>query len=108
MVLGVLDNRQKAFEAHFAYIEEMAFTVATYRNRLLALWAGDLMGLSGAALDAYAQTVVQQSLTARAALDPVQRICRDLMAKGFSFAPEDVRARMDEFGAKAAAERAAA
>ena len=80
--MDTMENRERAFEAHFVFKEEMAFTVATYRNRLLGLWAGEQMGLTGGALDGYAQDVVHQSLSPQSALDPVERVARDLMAKG--------------------------
>jgi hypothetical protein len=102
-----LDARERAFEAHFAFSEEVAFTVATYRNRLLGLWAGQRMGLSGGALDAYAQDVVHGSLTPRQALDPVERVCRDLMAKGVGSSPEAVRSQFQDCGLTAAARLAA-
>ena len=105
--MSSMESRQRAFEAHFAFTEEMAFSVATYRNRLLGLWAGELMGLSGGALDAYAQDVLHQSLTPREAMDPVDRVCRDLMAKGVSASPEDVRSRLQDCGMTAAARLAA-
>ena len=105
--MSVLESRERAFEAHFAFQEEMAFSVATYRNRLLGLWAGEQMGLSGGALDAYAQDVLHQSLTPREALDPVDRVCRDLMAKGITATPEHVRSRFQDCGMTAAARLAA-
>ena len=105
--MSSLDARERAFEAHFAFTEEMAFTVATYRNRLLGLWAGERMGLTGGALDAYAQDVVHESLTPRQALDPVDRVCRDLMARGVSSSADDVRSRFQDCGLTAAARLAA-
>lgn len=102
-----MDSRERAFEAHFAFKEEMAFTVATYRNRLLGLWAGEQMGLSGGALDAYAQDVVHQSLSPLAALDPVERVARDLMAKGVASSPDEVREKFEACSVSAAARLAA-
>jgi hypothetical protein len=105
--MDTMENRERAFEAHFVFKEEMAFTVATYRNRLLGLWAGEQMGLSGGALDAYAQDVVHQSLSPLAALDPVARVARDLMAKGVASSPEDVREKFEACSVAAAARLAA-
>jgi hypothetical protein len=105
--MDTMENRERAFEAHFVFKEEMAFNVATYRNRLLGLWAGEQMGLSGGALDAYAQDVVHQSLSPQAALDPVARVARDLMAKGVASSPEDVREKFEACSVAAAARLAA-
>ena len=105
--MDTLEQRERAFEAHFAFSEHLAFTVATYRNRLLGLWAGERLGLSGAALDAYAQDVVHQSLEPKWALDPVERVCRDLMARGCGEPEGDIRQRFLAFG-QTAADRLAA
>jgi hypothetical protein len=105
--MDTLEQRERAFEAHFAFSEHMAFTVATYRNRLLGLWAGERLGLAGAALDAYARDVVHQSLEPKCALDPVERVCRDLMARGCGEPEGDIRQRFLDFG-QTAADRLAA
>ncbi len=100
--MGAFESRERAFEAHFAYQEELAFSTAAYRNRLLALWAGERMGLSGGALEAYAKIVVQSSLSPREALNPVARIMRDLMAKGVPADPEEMQMRLSDCMAQAA------
>ncbi len=105
--MDTMDQRERAFEAHFAFSEHLAFTVATYRNRLLGLWAGERLGLAGAALDAYAQDVVHQSLEPKSALDPVARVARDLLARGCGEPEADLRRRFHAFGETAAARLAA-
>ncbi len=105
--MDTLEQRERAFEAHFAFNEHMAFTVATYRNRLLGLWAGERLGLVGTALDAYAQDVVHQSLAPKNALDPVERVCRDLLARGCGEPEADIRQRFQSFAQSAAARLAA-
>ena len=100
--MDTMENRERAFEAHFVFKEEMAFTVATYRNRLLGLWAGEQMGLTGGALDGYAQDVVHQSLSPQAALDPVERVARDLMAKGVASSLDEVREKFEACAMSAA------
>ncbi len=103
---NAFEARERAFEAYFAHQEDLAFSAATLRNRRLGLWAGERMGLSGGALDAYAKDVVAQSLTPRAALDPVDRVCRDLLAKGAGVAFDEVRARFDDASDQATASAA--
>eukprot|EP01037_Dinobryon_pediforme_P011418 gene11418-11506_t len=105
--MDTMENRERAFEAHFVFNEEMAFTVATYRNRLLGLWAGEQMGLTGGALDGYAQDVVHQSLSPQSALDPVERVARDLMAKGVASSLDEVREKFEACAMSAAARLAA-
>ena len=52
------DDRERAEEAKFAMDSATEFRVMGRRNKLLGLWAADLMNLSGAEAEAYAKTVV--------------------------------------------------
>ena len=65
-------------------------------------------GLSGGALEAYAKIVVQSSLSAREALNPVARIMRDLMAKGVALDLIAIREKLSELGHEAGRHLAAA
>jgi hypothetical protein len=98
MANTMMDSRERAFEAYFVHQEDLAFTTATLRNRLMALWAGERMGLNGGALEAYAKDVVLQSLSPRSALDPAERICRDLLAKGVGLDLTAIREKLGELG----------
>ena len=57
--MTTFDDRENAFENKFAHDEEMKFRAEARRNKLLGLWAADLMGKSGAEADAYAKEVVK-------------------------------------------------
>ena len=52
------DKREEGFEKKFAHDEELKFKAAARRNKLLGLWAAEKLGLTGAAVDAYAKEVV--------------------------------------------------
>ena len=52
-------DRENAFENKFAHDEEMQFKAVARRNKLLGLWAADLMGIEGDEAAEYAKTVVK-------------------------------------------------
>jgi hypothetical protein len=53
-----LKDREDGFEKKFAHDAELKFKAEARRNKLLGLWAAEIMGISGDAADAYAKEVV--------------------------------------------------
>ncbi|MEO1248775.1 MAG: ATPase inhibitor subunit zeta, partial [Pseudomonadota bacterium] len=43
--MTTFEDREKGFEAKFKHDQELQFKVANRRNKLLGLWAADLLGL---------------------------------------------------------------
>lgn len=56
------DEREKAFEDKFAHDEEVMFKIRARRNMQVGLWAAKEMGISGAAADNYAKSLVTSML----------------------------------------------
>lgn len=76
--MTTFDDREHAFEAKFAHDEEMQFRAAARCNKLLGLWAADLMGLTGAAADDYAKTVVKADFEEKGHEDVIRKVAADL------------------------------
>ena len=89
------DERQKGFENKFKHDQETTFKVNARRNKLLGLWAAKQMGLSGQAADDYAKTVVIADMEKAGDDDVMQKVLKDLTAKGVEVTPHRVRAEMD-------------
>ncbi|HEV3177591.1 MAG TPA: ATPase inhibitor subunit zeta, partial [Stellaceae bacterium] len=53
------DERERSYEKKFERDQEQAFKAKARRNKLLALWAAERMGLAGAAAEAYARQIVE-------------------------------------------------
>ena len=53
-----LKDREDGFEKKFAHDAELKFKAEARRNKLLGLWAAEIMGKSGDDADAYAKEVV--------------------------------------------------
>ena len=65
--MTTFDDRENAFEAKFAHDAELQFRVDARRNKLVGLWAAELLGKSGDEAAAYAMSVVQADASATTA-----------------------------------------
>ena len=99
--MTTFDEREQGFEAHFAHDQEQQFMAEARRDRQLGLWAGALMGLEGAPLDAYAASIVRADLREPGDEDVFQKLMADLAGKGVDILPAQVRTKMDELLAAA-------
>jgi hypothetical protein len=87
------DDRESAFENKFAHDAEMQFRVEARRNKLLGLWAAELMSITGADADAYAREVVKADFEEAGHEDVVRKVSGDL---GDKATPDEIRRKMDE------------
>ncbi len=95
------NDREKGFEAKFKQDEELRFKVYARRNKILGLWAAELLGLSGDDANAYAMDVVKSDFEAPGDDDVLQKVLGDLTAKNVDMNEHRLRTRMDELVAEA-------
>ena len=76
--MTTFDERETAFESKFAHDAEMQFKVEARRNKLLGLWAAELMGLSGDAADDYAKEVIRSDFEEAGHEDVFRKVSGDL------------------------------
>ncbi len=93
------DEREKAQEAKFAHDAQLQFKAEARRNKLLALWAADLM--SHASPDTYVGEVIASDFEEAGDDDVFRKVSADLKAAGQNVSDEDLRAKMNEFMATA-------
>ena len=91
--MSTFDDRENAFEAKFAHDEEMLFKAVARRNKLLGLWAAELLGKSGEDATEYAKTVVLSDFEEAGHEDVVRKVAGDLEGKADADA---IRAKMEE------------
>ncbi len=94
--MTTFEEREKAFEAKYRHDEELRFKTVARRNKLLGLWAAELLGLSGADADAYAQEVVKSDFERPGDDDVLQKVLGDFREKGVEMSEHRLRKRMDE------------
>ncbi len=91
--MSTFDERESAFENKFAHDEEMQFKAVARRNKLVGLWAAELLGKSGADAEAYAKEVVVSDFEEAGHEDVVRKVAGDLGDKADA---DTVRAKMAE------------
>ncbi len=96
------DKREEGFETKFAHDAELQFKANARRNKLLGLWAAELMGLSGDAADAYAMEVVKSDFEEAGDDDVFRKVRADFDAKNIDQSDHQLRRTMDELLATAA------
>ncbi len=96
-----IDNREDAFEAKFAHDAELKFKAEARRNKLLGLWAADLMGMSGEDADKYAKEVIIADFEEAGDEDVFRKIRADFDDKGVEQSDHQIRRTMGEMMAKA-------
>jgi len=91
--MTTFDDRESAFENKFAHDAEMEFRAEARRNKLLGLWAAEMMGKKGPDAEAYAMEVIKSDLEEAGHEDVVRKVSGDL---GDSATPDEIRAKMAE------------
>ena len=76
------DDRENAFENKFAHDQELEFKAVARRNKLLGLWAAELMGLTGDDAEAYGKDVVKADFEEVGHDDVVRKVLADFTEKG--------------------------
>ncbi|WP_299614483.1 DUF1476 domain-containing protein [uncultured Tateyamaria sp.] len=99
--MSTFDDREHAFENKFAHDAEMQFKADARRNKLLGLWAAELMGKSGDAAAEYAREVVKSDFEEAGDEDVYRKVSGDLGDKADE---ETIRAKMAELMAEAKAQ----
>ena len=102
--MNEFNKREEGFEKKFALDEELKFKAEARRNKLLGLWAADKLGITGDAATAYAKEVVAADFEEAGDNDVLHKVLKDLTAKGQAVTERDIRAKMDELLAQAAAQ----
>lgn len=99
--MSTFDDRENAFENKFAHDAQMQFRAEARRNRLLGLWAADLLGKSGSDADDYAKEVVKSDFEEAGDEDVFRKVSGDL---GDRADEGTIRAKMAELMAEAKAQ----
>ena len=89
--MTTFDDRENAFEAKYAHDADMQFRAEARRNKLLGLWAAELLGKSGDAASDYAMTVVSADFEEAGIEDVVRKVAADLAGHASA---DEIRAKM--------------
>ncbi|MBW4983392.1 DUF1476 domain-containing protein [Mameliella sp. CS4] len=76
--MTTFNDRENAFENKYAHDEEMKFKAEARANKLLGLWAAELLGKTGSDADAYAVEVIKADFEEAGHEDVVRKVAGDL------------------------------
>ena len=79
--MSTFDDRENAFENKFAHDAEMQFKADARRNKLLGLWAAELMGKSAEEAAEYAKEVIKSDFEEAGHEDVYRKVSGDLGEK---------------------------
>ncbi|MGB0902723.1 DUF1476 domain-containing protein [Halocynthiibacter sp.] len=99
--MSTFDERESAFENKFAHDAEMQFKAEARRNKLVGLWAADLLGKSDDDAAAYAAEVIKSDFEESGIEDVVRKVASDL---GDKASDAEIRAKMEACLAEAKAQ----
>ena len=99
--MSTMKDRENAFENKFAHDAEMQFKAEARRNKLLGLWAADLLGKSGDDANDYAREVIKSDFEEAGDEDVYRKVSGDLGDKADE---ATIRAKMQELMTEAKAQ----
>ena len=94
--MTTFDNRENAFENRFAHDADLHFKITARRNKLVAHWAAEKMGLTPEETAAYATAVVQSDFEEAGDEDVVRKLMGDLTSAGVEIDDAMIRAALEE------------
>lgn len=97
--MTTFDDREKAFEDKYKHDEDLWFRVEVRRNKLLGLWAAELLGKDDPA--AYAREVISADFEEPGDADLVRKVLGDLQDAGVEMSERRLRNKMEECLAEA-------
>ena len=93
--MSQFEDRQKGQEAKFAFDAEKKFKAEARRNKLVGIWAAELLGLTGEAANEYATEVVAADFISAGDGDVLAKVAADFKAKGVAVDEATIRQKMD-------------
>lgn len=94
--MSSFDERESSFENKFKHDKELEFKATARRNKLLGLWAANLLGIHGADAEAYAKAVVKADMEKPGDQDVVDKLLADFKERGIDMSEHRLRKQMTE------------
>ena len=99
--MSEFDDRERAAETAFQLEQEREFKAQARRAKLVGQWVAGLIGLSDAAANDYAKSVVIADMEKAGVEDLFQKVRADLDMHAVQLSDHQVRAKMEECLAEA-------
>lgn len=97
----ITKGHSKRHEHEHAARHESDFRVTARRNKLLGLWAAELLGLAEHERDTYAKEVIAADLEEPSDEDVIRKLLADFTRKGITVSRDDLIKKISGFTAEA-------
>lgn len=94
--MSSMKDREDGFEKKFAHDEELKFKANARRNKLLGLWAAEMLGKSGDEAEEYAKEVVRADFEEAGHEDVFRKVRGDFDAAGVQQSDHQIRRQMED------------
>jgi hypothetical protein len=102
--MSSFDERESSFENKFKHDKELEFKATARRNKLLGLWAANLLVIHGAEAETYAKSVVKADMEKPGDADVVEKLLGDFKERGVDMSEHRLRKQMTELMTAAVAQ----
>ena len=99
--MTTFDDRERSYEAKFAHDAELKFRVEARRNKLIGLWAAEILGKTGPDAMAFAAEIVRADLLHGGDEDLVAHLVEQLSG---GVAEGEIRIKLTEYAVQAGRE----
>lgn len=93
--MTTFDDRKRSFEKKFANDQEKIFKANARRNKLLGIWAAEMMGMDEEAAKAYAVAVIKADMEEPGDEDVFRKIRADFDAHNVEQTDHQIRHKME-------------
>ena len=93
--MTTFDDRKDEAEKKYVHDQQLQFRVVARRNKLLGIWAAEVMGRPDTEWASYAQEVVEADFDEPGDADVVRKLQADFEAAGMPKEESDIRTEMD-------------
>ena len=102
--MSKMQDREKAFEKKFAHDAEMTFKAEARRNRKLAVWVGEKMGMNEEEAKAYGGVLIAADLKEAGDDDVITKILADAKEKNVTLDEAELKEKSSDLLAETKAE----
>ncbi|MBL1437421.1 MAG: DUF1476 domain-containing protein [Rhodobacteraceae bacterium] len=102
--MPMFNDRESAFENKFVHDAAVEFNIAARANKLLGLWAAELLGKSGEDADKYAVEVIISELKEAGHEDVIRKVHKDLSGIRPKMSKVVIGSKLASFASQAAQE----
>jgi hypothetical protein len=94
--MTTFDDREQGFENKFSHDKELEFRIAARRNKMLGLWAAQLLGIHGSDAENYAKSLAELEVHAPSDESLLTKVLNDFKARGVDMSEHRLRRHLDE------------